>query len=179
MQLYSFFNSSTSYRVRIALALKQVQFECLPVNIRKAEHHQAAYAAKNPACVWPLLVEEGYGLGQSMAIIDDLDNKYPEPRLIPVDLQQRAAVLEIANLIACDMHPVNNMKVLRYLVDELGATEEQKSAWYRHWINEGFHGLEALLVRSGSGKFCVGSQPTIADCCLVPQVANEIGRANV
>src|SRR3546814_2553579 len=93
----------------------------------------------------------------------------------------------IANLIACDMHPVNNMKVLRYLVDELGATEEQKSAWYRHWINEGFHGLEALLVRSGSGKFCVGSQPTIADCCLVPQVANalrmncpidEIGRAH-
>src|SRR3546814_7291582 len=109
-----------------------------------------------------------------MAIIDYLDNKYPEPRLIPVDLQQRAAVLEIANLIACDMHPVNNMKVLRYLVDELGATEEQKSAWYRHWINEGFHGLEALLVRSGSGKFCVGSQPTIADCCLVPQVANAL-----
>ncbi|MEO6984874.1 MAG: maleylacetoacetate isomerase [Paralcaligenes sp.] len=174
MQLYSFFNSSTSYRVRIALALKQVKFDYLPVNIRAQEHKTADYLAKNPGAGVPLLVDESFDLGQSLAIIDYLDSKYPKPLLIPENRQRRARVLEIANLIACDMHPVNNLKVLRYLVNVLKISEEQKNAWYQHWIDEGLRSLEALLQRAGSGPYCVGDAPTLADCCLVPQVANAL-----
>ncbi|TAL81579.1 MAG: maleylacetoacetate isomerase [Candidimonas sp.] len=174
MQLYSFFNSSTSYRVRIALALKHVEFECLPVNIRVQEHKTADYIGRNPGAGVPLLVDGDFNLGQSLAIIDYLDSRYPKPLLIPQELRSRARVLEIANLIACDMHPVNNLKVLRYLVKTLGVSEEQKNAWYQHWINEGLRSLEALLQRAGSGLFCLGEEPTLADCCLVPQVANAL-----
>lgn len=174
MQLYSFFNSSTSYRVRIVLALKQVQYDYLPVNIRTLQHREADYVAKNPGEGVPLMVDGDFNLGQSLAIIDYLDTTYPEPRLIPQEPLRRARVLEIANLIACDMHPVNNLKVLRYLVDVMGAGEEQKTVWYRHWIDEGLRSLEALLGQSGSGRYCVGDRPTLADCCLVPQVANAL-----
>ncbi|MCB5364362.1 maleylacetoacetate isomerase [Pusillimonas sp. CC-YST705] len=172
MELYSFFNSSTSYRVRIALALKGLDVTLNPVNIRVLEHKAPEYLKKNPAGGVPLLQDEGFSLGQSMAIIDYLDAKYPEPRLIPQDLQQRARVLEISNLISCDMHPLNNLRVLRYLVKELGVSEEAKNAWYAHWIAEGFGGLEQLLERVGSGNYCVGDQVSLADCCLVPQVVN-------
>ena len=174
MQLYSFFNSSTSYRVRIVLALKQVRYDYLPVNIRTLQHRAADYVAKNPGEGVPLLVDGDFNLGQSLAIIDYLDVTHPEPRLIPREPPQRARVLEIANLIACDMHPVNNLKVLRYLVEVLGASDEQKTAWYRHWIDEGLRSLEALLRQSGAGRYCVGDGPTLADCCLVPQVANAL-----
>lgn len=174
MQLYSFFNSSTSYRVRIALALKQLPYDYLAVNIRKLQHREAGYVARNPSEGVPLLVDDGLNLSQSLAIIDYLDIKYPQPRLIPDDTRQRARALEIANQIGCDMHPVNNLKVLRYLVDELGASEDQKNAWYRHWIDEGLRSLESLLAQAGSGPFCLGSGPTVADCCLVPQVANAL-----
>ncbi len=174
MDLYSYFNSSTSYRVRIALGLKQVDFNCLPVNIRTSQHHDAGYVAKNPSGGVPLLDDDGFKLGQSLAIIDYLDAKFPEPRLIPQDPQRRARVLEMANLIACDMHPVNNLRVLRYLVKELAVTEEQKNAWYHHWVAEGFKSLEVLLTRAGSGSFCMGNQVSLADVCLVPQVANAL-----
>lgn len=172
MDLYSFFNSSTSYRVRIALALKKLDFNLHPINIRVLEHKEAGYVAKNPGASVPMLDDDGFQLGQSMAIIDYLDAKYPEPRLIPQDLEQRARVLEISNLISCDMHPLNNLRSLRYLVQELGVSEEAKTGWYNHWIAEGFQSLEKMLERVGSGKFCVGDQVTLADCCLVPQVAN-------
>ncbi|PVY67619.1 maleylacetoacetate isomerase/maleylpyruvate isomerase, partial [Pusillimonas noertemannii] len=117
-------------------------------------------------------VDDGFELGQSMAIIDYLDAKYPEPRLIPQDLQTRARVLEISNLISCDMHPLNNLRALKYLVKELGVSDEAKTAWYNHWIAEGFQSLEKMLQRTGSGDYCVGGQVSLADCCLVPQVAN-------
>ncbi|WP_017523983.1 maleylacetoacetate isomerase [Pusillimonas noertemannii] len=172
MDLYSFFNSSTSYRVRIALALKKLDFNFNPVNIRVAEHKAPGYVEKNPGASVPLLVDDGFELGQSMAIIDYLDAKYPEPRLIPQDLQTRARVLEISNLISCDMHPLNNLRVLKYLVKELGVSDEAKTAWYNHWIAEGFQSLEKMLQRTGSGDYCVGGQVSLADCCLVPQVAN-------
>lgn len=172
MDLYSFFNSSTSYRVRIALALKKLDFNLLPVNIRVMEHKEAGYVEKNPGASVPLLDDEGFQLGQSLAIIDYLDAKYPQPRLIPADLQQRARVLEISNLISCDMHPLNNLRALRYLVKELGVSDEAKNGWYHHWIAEGFRSLEKMLERTGSGEFCVGGQVSLADCCLVPQVAN-------
>lgn len=172
MDLYSFFNSSTSYRVRIVLGLKKLDFNLIPVNIRVMEHKEPGYVAKNPGASVPLLDDDGFQLGQSLAIIDYLDAKYPEPRLIPQDLRQRARVLEIADLISCDMHPLNNLRVLRYLVNELGASEEVKNGWYQHWIAEGFQSLEKMLERTGSGDFCVGGQVSLADCCLVPQVAN-------
>jgi len=175
MQLYNFFNSSTSYRVRIALALKGLDYEHHGVNLRAGEQRSAEYRALNPAGSVPLLVEEdGTALGQSLAIIDYLDTRHPEPRLIPEDALARARVLEIANLIACDIHPINNLRVLGYLQKVLGVTDEQKSAWYRHWVAEGLGAVEALLVRHGRGPYCFGETPTLADCCLVPQVANAL-----
>lgn len=172
MELYSFFNSSTSYRVRIALALKKLDFDLVPVNIRVMEHKEPGYVVRNPSAGVPLLVEDGFELGQSMAIIDYLDAKYPEPRLIPQDLIQRARVLEVSNLIACDMHSLNNLRTLRYLVKEMAVGDDAKNKWYHHWIAEGFRSLEKLLERSNSGGFSVGGEVSLADCCLVPQVAN-------
>jgi len=178
MDLYSFFNSSTSYRVRIALALKGVEVNLLPVNLRSNAHLEPDYRDKNPAAGVPLLVDGDFRLGQSLAIIDWLDARYPQPRLIPQDPALRAQVLEMALLVACDMHPLNNLRVLRYLVKELGVDEAAKNAWYAHWVAEGFRGLEQLLARAGKGKgpaqFCVGEQVSLADCCLVPQVANAL-----
>ncbi|WMD19884.1 maleylacetoacetate isomerase [Achromobacter seleniivolatilans] len=172
MKLHTFFNSSTSYRVRIALALKNVPYDTLPVNLRKQEQRAAGYVAKNPSAGVPLLIDEDVQLSQSLAIIDYLDATHPEPRLIPADTLARARVLELSDAIACDIHPVNNMRVLRYLQDVLGATDDQKNAWYQHWIREGLTAVEALLARYGHGVNCFGDAPTLADCCLVPQVAN-------
>ena len=109
-----------------------------------------------------------------MAILQYLDDKYPEPRLIPYESKEKARVLELSNLIACDMHPVNNLKVLGYLQTELEVSNTQKTQWYKHWINEGFVAVESLLVRHGHGQYCFGELPTLADCCLVPQVANAL-----
>jgi len=172
MQLHSFFNSSTSYRVRIALALKGLSYDYLPVNLRKQEQRAADYVAKNPSAGVPLLIDNGMQLSQSLAIIDYLDATYPEPRLIPADTLARARVLELSDAISCDIHPINNMRILRYLQDVLGASDEQKTAWYHHWIKEGLTAVEALLARHGHGAYCFGDAPTLADCCLVPQVAN-------
>jgi len=175
MQLYSFFNSSTSYRVRIALALKGLPYDTLPVNIRTGEQRAADYVEHvNPSAGVPALVDGPLHLSQSLAIMDYLDAQYPEPRLIPADPVQRARVLELANVIACDIHPVNNLRVLRYLQNVLSVTPEQKDAWYRHWISEGMAAVERLLVRYGTGPWCFGDAPTLADVTLVPQIANAL-----
>ena len=175
MQLHSFFNSSTSYRVRIALALKGLAYETLPVNIRVGEHRAADYVANvNPSASVPALIDGDFKLGQSLAIIDYLDQKYPEPRLIPLEPVLRARVLEFASLISCDIHPVNNLRVLRYLETELKVTLQEKSSWYRHWIAEGMAAVERLLERSNAGPWCFGAQLTLADLCLVPQIANAL-----
>jgi maleylacetoacetate isomerase len=175
VQLHSFFNSSTSYRVRIALALKGVAFDTLPVNIRKGEHRAVNYIANvNPSAAVPAIVDDGFTLGQSIAIIDYLDQVHPEPRLIPLGTHSRARVLEFAALIACDIHPVNNLRVLRYLETELGVTAQQKSDWYRHWIAEGMESVERMLARENSGPWCFGNQPTLADVCLLPQISNAL-----
>lgn len=174
MQLYSFFNSSTSYRTRIALALKGLPYDYIPVNIRTREHREASYVERNPSASVPLLVDGDFSLGQSLAIIDYLDAKHPEPRLIPAEPETRARVLEIACAIACDIHPVNNIRVLRYLQDVLGVSTEQKDAWYRHWIEDGMAMVERLLARQQGGPYCLGAAPTLADVCLVPQVANAM-----
>jgi len=178
VQLYSFFNSSTSYRVRIALALKGIDYAVEGVNIRVGEHRDAQYVDNiNPSAGVPALVEGEFQLGQSLAIIDWLDARYPEPRLIPADPEARARVLELAYLIGCDMHPVNNLRVLKYLQGQLDISAGQKDAWYRHWIDEGMAGVERLLARAAQthdGPWCFGPAPTLADCCLVPQVANAL-----
>ncbi|CAM3983623.1 maleylacetoacetate isomerase [Bordetella tumulicola] len=172
MQLYSFFNSSTSYRVRIALALKGLPHDYTGVNIRAREHRNADYEALNPSRGVPLLRDGELTLGQSMAIIDYLDTQYPETRLIPLEQPLRARVLELSNAIANDIHPVNNLRILRYLQDELGVSAAQKDTWYKHWIHEGMMMVEDLLAQHGGGPYCFGDAPTVADCCLVPQIAN-------
>ncbi|WP_321931073.1 maleylacetoacetate isomerase [Paraburkholderia guartelaensis] len=176
MQLYSFFNSSTSWRVRIALALKGLDYETLPVNIRTGAHRDTQYVNEvNASAAVPALVDGTLHLGQSLAIIDWLDAQYPEPRLIPTDAQLRARVLELSYLIACDIHPVNNLRVLRYLQDELKVSLLEKDKWYRHWIAEGLAGVERLLARAAAqhdGPWCFGALPTLADCCLIPQLGN-------
>ena len=174
MQLHSFFNSSTSYRVRIALALKGLAYDYVPVDIRKQAHQAPEFIALNPSANVPLLSDGGTELGQSLAIIDYLDAKYPQTRLIPEDPALRMRVLELSYAIACDIHPVNNLRILRYLKTELGVSDEQKDAWYAHWIAEGLAAVERLLERHGSGPYCFGDAPTMADCCLVPQVANAL-----
>ncbi|WP_092951840.1 maleylacetoacetate isomerase [Paracidovorax konjaci] len=174
MQLYSFFNSSTSYRVRIALALKGLPADYLGVNIRTGEHRAPAYAELNPSRAVPTLVDGDFALGQSMAILDYLDQRHPEPRLVPLEPRLRARVLELANVIACDMHPVNNLRILKYLQGPLALSAAQKDAWYAHWAAEGFEAVERLLARHGSGPWCFGDEPTLADVCLVPQVANAL-----
>ncbi|WP_085726581.1 maleylacetoacetate isomerase [Pseudomonas sp. R37(2017)] len=172
MKLYSFFNSSTSYRVRIALALKGLTYDYLGINLREGQQYSHAHRELSPIGGVPVLVTDGEVLTQSLAIIDYLDNRFPQTCLIPVDALQRARVLEIANLIGCDIHPLNNVRALNYLQNVLGVTAEQKSAWYKHWVAEGLSAVEALLQRHGSGNYCVGDEPGLAECCLVPQVAN-------
>ncbi|MBN3788713.1 maleylacetoacetate isomerase [Burkholderia sp. Ac-20353] len=175
MQLHGFFNSSTSYRVRIALALKGLAYDTLPVNIRVGEHRAADYVAKvNASASVPALVDGEFRVGQSLAIIDYLDQLHPEPRLVPLEPQRRARVLELAMLVACDIHPVNNLRVLRYLDSDLKVTPQQKAAWYRHWIADGMAGVERLLERADAGPWCFGDAPTLADVCVVPQVANAL-----
>lgn len=172
MRIYSYFNSGTSFRVRIALALKGVPFDYVPVNLREQHQRTSDHVELNPSAGVPVMSDHGFVLTQSLAIIDYLDAKYPEPRLIPEDPRKRARVLEMALGIACDIHPVNNMRVLQYLQKQLGISDEQKQDWYHHWVVEGLNATEMLLMRSGTGNFCIGDQPTLADCCLVPQVFN-------
>jgi maleylacetoacetate isomerase/maleylpyruvate isomerase len=172
MKLYSFFNSSTSYRVRIALALKGLPYDYQGINLRVGQQYSPEHRELSPIGGVPVLDVDGAQLTQSLAIIDYLDSQYPGPRLIPADALQRARVLEIAHLIGCDIHPLNNVRVLNYLQNVLTVAAEQKTAWYRHWVAEGLIAVEALLQRHDSGNYCVGDEPSLADCCLIPQVAN-------
>jgi maleylacetoacetate isomerase len=174
LELYSFFNSSTSYRVRIALALKGLEYEYKAVNIRAGDEYQPQYTEVNPSKGVPVLVDGDLTITQSMAIMQYLDEQYPEPRLIPEDLINKTRVLELCNGIACDIHPVNNLRILNYLTNELNVSPEDKALWYQHWIQQGLEATETLLHRYGRGDFCFGDVPGLADCCLVPQVANAL-----
>lgn len=170
LALHGYFYSSAAYRARIALNLKGLPWRHVGVNLRAGEHQSHAYKAKNPAGLVPALEIDGAVVTQSLAIIDHLDRIKPEPRLIPLRGAARDHVLEIAYTIASEIHPLNNLRVLKYLVGPLQLSEEQKNTWYAHWIHEGFKTLEALLPNHDG--WCVGEGPTMADCCLVPQVAN-------
>jgi maleylacetoacetate isomerase/maleylpyruvate isomerase len=173
MKLHNYFRSSASFRVRIALALKGLPYEYLPVHLVKGEHRQPAYAGVSPSMLVPTLVtDEGDALGQSMAIIEYLDETHPEPPLLPRDALGRAHVRALSQLIACDIHPLNNLRVLRYLVRDLKVDDEAKNTWYRHWVREGLMAFEGELARLPRGTYCYGDTPTLADCCLVPQIFN-------
>lgn len=175
MKLYTYFRSSAAYRVRIALHLKGLPYEAVPVHLVRngGEHRQPDYLALNPAGLVPALEDRGQVLTQSLAIIEYLEETYPAPALLPGDALNRARIRALAQAIACDIHPINNLRVLQYLSRELGVTDEQKNAWYRHWVESGLAAVEAMLQQQPrSGRFCVGDTPTLADICLVPQVFN-------
>jgi maleylacetoacetate isomerase/maleylpyruvate isomerase len=172
VKLYTYFRSSAAFRVRIALNLKGLPYEPVFVHLAKGEHRAPAYAKVNPQALLPTLeLEDGTRLTQSLAIIEYLDEKHPQPELIPREAKARARVRSLSYLIASEIHPVNNLRVLQHLKRALGQNEDQINNWYRHWIADGLAKLEAELT-VGKGKFCHGDTPTMADCCLVPQIFN-------
>ena len=180
MKLYSYFRSSASYRVRIALNLKGIAAEMQYVNLLKGEQRGGEYAALNPQKLVPALIisplasgGEGEVLTQSLAIIEYLEETHPTPPLLPEKPVERARVRALALAVACEIAPINNLRVLQYLTGELGASEVAKTQWMHHWMGAGFSALETMLVGSPhTGAFCHGDAPTLADCCLVPQVFN-------
>jgi maleylacetoacetate isomerase len=167
--LYDFFRSSASYRVRIVLNLKGVDHHAIATSLPDNEHKTAEYFARNPQGLVPMLSIDGHDLTQSLAIIDYLDANYPEPPMVSSVPAERAKTLAQAMVIAADIHPLNNLRVLRYLKDVLGHQQDAIDNWYRHWINEGFSALEKMAPESG---LFGGSLPNMADVCLVPQMYN-------
>lgn len=175
LKLYSFWRSSASYRVRIALALKKAEYEFVPIDISKGmsgEQYSAAYRALNPQSRVPYLVDGDFGLGQSLAILEYLESKFPEPALIPSDAKQRARMWSFCHTIAADIQPLQNTGPLNYLSQQLKVTDEQKNAWIRHWIERGLAALEQERRDLKDSGFVFGDAPTLADCVLVPQVYN-------
>jgi len=173
MKLHSYFRSSAAFRVRIALHLKGLAYDAAFVHLAKGQHRSPEYGAVNPQALVPTLEDAGHRLTQSLAIIEYLDETRPEKPLLPKDAVGRARVRSLSLLIACEIHPVNNLRVLQHLRSALGQSEDQVNAWYRHWIADGLAKLEADLARQpGAGRFCHGDAPTMADCCLVPQIFN-------
>ena len=169
--LYDYYRSSAAYRVRIALNLKGVEYDSRPVNLLHSEHKADDYRAMNPQGLVPMLEIDGHRLTQSLSIIVYLDQLFPDPPLMPRDPLDAAHVRAMALTVACDIHPLNNLRVLKYLSSELGLPQEERDTWYMHWIREGLPALEALAAPS-AGRFLFGDQPTIADVCLVPQLYN-------
>jgi maleylacetoacetate isomerase len=169
--LYDYFRSSASYRVRIALNLKGVDYEQRPINLAKGAQNNAAFRELNPQAFVPMLEIDGHRLTQSLAIIVYLDQKFPDPPLMPADPAESAHVRALALAVACDIHPLNNLRVLKYLRGPLGVSEEAKDEWYRHWVTEGLSALEEM-ARPHAGAFLFGDAPTVADICLVPQIYN-------
>jgi maleylpyruvate isomerase len=173
-RLHSFFRSSTSFRVRAALNLKGIPFDQATYALRKGEQRSPAYLALNPQGLVPSLEAPDGVLTQSLAIIEWLDEVYPDPPLLPCDPWGRARVRSLAQIIALDIHPINNLRVLQYLGKAFGADEAQQADWFRHWVGEAFHALEARLTHEPeTGKFCHGDTPGLADLCLAAQVINN------
>lgn len=172
MKLHNYFRSSASFRVRIALELKGLSYEYIPVHLAKGDHTKEPYATLAADRLVPLLEVDGEKLSQSMAIIEYLDEKHPEPALLPATAMGRAKVRALAQSIACELHPLNNLRVLKYLVRELKVEQEAKNIWYRHWCRNGLEAFERQLSQLPAARYCYGDTPTLADCCLVPQIFN-------
>lgn len=169
VKLYDFYRSSACYRVRIALNLKGVAYEAIPTNLVEGAQRSADYLEKNPQGFVPMLEIDGLKLTQSLAIIDYLDARFPEPKLVPAEPAPRSRELAMALTIACDIHPLNNLRILKYLKDGLDVPEPQRDDWYRHWVEEGFGALEEYAGRT---LYLSGNAPGLADICLVPQMFN-------
>ncbi len=170
VRLYDYYRSSACYRVRIALNLKGIAYEATDTSLIDGAHQQAEYKAMNPQGFVPMLEIDGLRLTQSLAIIDYLDAKIDEPHLVPRDPAARARILAMALAVACDIHPLNNLRVLRYLTREFNVDDDTRDDWYRHWVAEGFEALEAMA--RDAGTFLGGDAPGLADICLVPQMYN-------
>ena len=168
---YEYWRSSAAYRVRIALNLKGVDYESRPVNLLESEQRSDEYRALNPLGLVPMLEIDGHRLTQSLAICNYLNSIVPEPPFMPADAADRAHALAMALTIACDIHPLNNLRILKYLKGPLGVSEEAKDEWYRHWVSEGLTALEEM-ARPRAGAFLLGDEPSVADICLVPQLYN-------
>jgi len=172
MKLYSYFRSSAAYRVRIALNLKSINYDLAIVNLLKSQQLDEGYLVVNPQGLLPALETEEGHLAQSLAILEWLDETYPQSPIITGSAWQKAQIRNISYAIACDIHPVNNLRVLTYLSNELNVDDEAINKWYKHWIEIGFEKIELML--SDSSDYCVGKSPTLADICLIPQVFNAI-----
>lgn len=171
IRLYDYYRSSASYRVRIALNLKGLDYDQVKVNLLENGQMSDEYRARNPQGLVPFFEHDDFGTGQSLAIIDYIETVHPDPALLPADPQDRARVMAFALAIACDIHPLNNLRVLKYLKNELGRDQEAVDTWYRHWVVEGFTALEKSIADRGS-DYLYGDRPGLADICLVPQVYN-------
>jgi maleylacetoacetate isomerase len=172
-RLSGFFRSSTSYRVRIALALKGLEWEGEAISLPRMEHRTDAFLARNPQGLVPVLEDGGRSYAQSLAIIEYLEERYPDPPLLPAGIEARHYVRALSLIIACDIHPLNNIRVLKYLETPLGLDRAVVGQWYRHWVAAGLAPFEAMLAREGRiGRYCCGDQVTMADICLLPQLAN-------
>ncbi len=175
LKLYDYFRSSASYRVRIALNLKKLDYDIIPIHLLNdgGQQFSQSYQAINPHSLVPSLDDNGHIITQSLAIIEYLDERFPDTPLLPVDLLQRARVRAFALSIAADIHPLNNLRVTKYLASEFDISEEQKIKWFHHWMQTGLTALEKqLTTQSASGDFCFGNTPTLADICLIPQMFN-------
>ena len=173
MKLYNYFRSSASFRVRIGLALKGLPFDYVAVHLQRNDHLQPAYAAQVPDALVPMLeLDDGHRLTQSVAILEYLDELHPQPPLLPHDPLGRARVRALALMIACEIHPLNNLRVLRYLVQDLEQSEEAKNRWYAHWVRSGLEAFNRALAEGPGGVYCHGDQVGLADCLLVPQIFN-------
>ncbi len=175
IQLYSYWRSSAAYRVRLALNLKGLEYETVSVSLvpGEAEHRKESYRARNPQMLVPFLEDGDFSSGQSQAILEYLEETYSEPTLLPKPTQERAAVRSFCNSICCDIHPLNNLRVLLYLKGELGVSDEQRDAWYANWIHEGFRAAEIVAAENAAAEpFVFGESVTLADTCLIPQIYN-------
>ena len=174
MNLYGYFRSSASHRVRIALSLKGLRYDLRPVHLRRNEQRAPVFLERNPQGLVPALEDDGAVLTQSLAIIEYLEERVPAPPLLPPAPTDRAWVRALAQIVACDIHPINNLRVLQYLEKDLALGEEARAVWARRWIDEGFTAMEAMLSDDPrTGLHCFGNRPTFADICLVPQVVNS------
>lgn len=171
MQLYDYWRSSAAYRVRIALQMKGLEVEQIPVDLRAGGQRAEEYLAVNPQGLVPFFVDGELRISQSLAIIEYLEEAYPKDPVLPKDPIQRATSRAIAQIIALDVHPLNNLRVLQLLESEFGAGQKKRGNWYHHWLAKGFEAVE-VMVKEAPGDFCIGDQPTLADICLVPQVYN-------
>lgn len=175
LRLYGYWRSSAAYRVRIALNLKGLAYESVSVHLIRdgGEQHQPEFLAVNPQGLIPVLTDGGRVVRQSLAIIEYLDELHPEPPLLPANARDRARARAMALTVACDIHPLNNLRVMQYLEKDMGAAEQQRLDWMRHWMDVGLSSLEAQLVdHPSTGEFCEGEEPGLADCCLIPQLYN-------